>query len=403
MAPSRGCRRFPQPNCSWCMGLVALSAASVAKSSAPSCVKRSCLPPDSTQSPPICYTKTVSVKGVITESFATCPENAPHCDFCEGELPCESRCGSESVANRAPGSACDKDEQCMGQFGRCLQRVCRNALHTFQECAVDDRNDVCVFGRRSCFRGRCQGLQPGDLCSWQPEGKDIDCNPGWYCYLGACSPQLPAGHTCVGLHPNECVRGYRCNLAEDSPSCVRQYSLVVGHVSNDESLCRTGHVDPKQSTCAAVPEIEYFAGRPVVNGIDCEDDSQCLRKDGSFGKCLCKSWWSGEGSRSYCELSRTDVSDPSFLQLWEVGSRLCHQDWHPERCATEIGLKYALQHVNLLDLERQSDPTDVAECALEMLSTDFLDLGGAHIWNLNFARFTAALLALVASTATALV
>ena len=91
-----------------------------------------------------------------------------------------------------------------------------------------------VTGSRVCFRGRCLGLSSGSPCSvWhraqsleplenpvdsqaRTDGRDIDCNMGWYCntaaasrsqiqnylslsvltcpgFLGVCTPQLPSG------------------------------------------------------------------------------------------------------------------------------------------------------------------------------------------------------------------
>jgi len=340
------------------------------------CERRSCLPVDVTQFPPLCYTETVSLKGLVTQSFAVCPVQAPYCDFCRGTPPCESRCQAAPMALRKPGSACILDEQCHGQFSKCLQRVCRRALRTFQLCNADDPNDVCVLGRKACFRGHCQGLSQGDACSARPEGRDIDCNPGWYCFLNLCSPQLPAGHTCAGQHPGECVRGYRCNLALAAPLCTRQFTLDLGQKSSEATLCKSNHVHPGARACAPVPALALNQmNRPLVSGIDCTYDQQCPRADGSSGKCRCKSWWTGEGTPGYCELFVQDSSRPTFKRFWENSNRLCHQDWSPELCAAETGLKDSLLKINSEIMSKFSDPTSVEQCAVEMLSTEFAKFG----------------------------
>merc|ERR1712070_631953 len=101
------------------------------------------------------------------------------------------------------------------------------------------------------------------------------------------------GHSCLGRHPAECVRGHRCNLEMDVPACLRQYTLDLGEVSSDSTLCKSNHIDPRTSACAIVPEIEYKFGLPVVLGRDCTNNNQCLRADESVGDCACKQWWDG--------------------------------------------------------------------------------------------------------------
>lgn len=176
---------------------------------------------------------------------------------------------------------------------------------------------------------------------------------------------------------DECVRGHLCNLALVEPICVRQFTLNVGTTSSEASLCKSNHVVPTRR-CAPVPPLAYSVqNRPLVGGIDCQQDADCPRTDGSFGVCRCKLWWTGEGTPGYCELSVQDSSRPAFQRFWESRFLLCHQDWTDERCATETGMQATLRQRNNELMAQLSDPSAVQPCAAEMLSTDFVDYRSA--------------------------
>lgn len=328
------------------------------------CIQRYCLPDGDAQDPLLCYTKTP-----IAESFATCPGNEV-CDVCLTEPPCESFCADQPRAKRQLGEECTYDWECAGgPFSRCLQRICRKALHTFQYCATENPHDVCIFGQKSCFRNKCQGLKTGDYC-WEgyPEGRDIDCNPGWYCFFGKCTPQLPKDHECTGQHPRDCIRGYRCNLAMQVPRCTRQYTVDIGEPSSEDSLCKSNHVDPRTSFCANIPEVVYSGVKPVVLGTDCYEDEECLRADDSVGECRCKIWWEGQSAPGYCELAVQDSNRPAFKRFWARSIVGCHHDWDEDRCAIEIGLEDTLLRIRQeLDAKR-SDPTSIKDCASSVLA-----------------------------------
>eukprot|EP00928_Gymnodinium_smaydae_P070775 TRINITY_DN54546_c0_g1_i1.p1 TRINITY_DN54546_c0_g1~~TRINITY_DN54546_c0_g1_i1.p1 ORF type:complete len:442 (+),score=69.99 TRINITY_DN54546_c0_g1_i1:89-1327(+) len=375
------------------------------------CTRRSCLPDDTTQWPPLCYTRLPgSPVFPPAQLFATCPEQLPHCDFCTTEPPCESRCSSRPVERLERGSPCRRDEECKGDFVKCLQGICRRALHTHQACDPEDPNDVCVFGQRSCFRNRCQGLKQGGACVPRSEGRDIDCNPGWVCLLGSCTPQLPPGHQCTGVHANECVRGYQCNTALTVPLCIKQYTISVGDASDVSSLCKTNHVDPETDTCAEEPPLVYRLGVLAVQSRDCVSDADCPRADGSLGECRCKRWWTGEGRPRYCELYVQNNARPAFKRFHEAQARLCHQDWSAERCARETELVDVLREIYTERESLLADPTEMGTCAAKMLSTDFLRYKGADdddagdgsgaASRLKKSRtgFTSAFLAVVATT-----
>jgi len=342
------------------------------------CPARRCLPPDDSQVPPLCFSETEATPHrQATQSFAKCPDASAHCYFCITDPPCETHCSAAPKALQPLGGSCSHDEQCDGHFGRCLQRVCRRALFTFQACNHEDSNDVCIFGQKSCFRGRCQGLRSGSPCNWRPEGRDIDCNPGWYCQLGVCSPQLPAGHRCTGQHPGECVRGYRCNLGLEVPLCVRQYTLDIGGTSSVPSVCKSNHVDPRKQVCAEEPPLLYMFEEPVVSGKDCTQASDCPRSDTSLGRCVCKRWWDGEGQPGYCELMVQSSGRPSFKRFWQESMQLCHHDWSQERCARELDLVDMLKEINADVMNASNDPTEVPTCGAKMLSTEFVQFAQA--------------------------
>lgn len=333
------------------------------------CTMRNCLPTDNTQNPPLCYVKTA-----LAESYAKCSDNQV-CDACLEEPPCESFCASQPRAMRQLGESCMHDWECAGgPFARCLQRICRKALHTFQYCVTDNPHDICIFGQKSCFRNKCQGLKTGDYC-WEgyPEGRDIDCNPGWYCFLGKCTPQLPKGHECTGQHPRDCIRGYRCNMAMEVPRCTRQYTLDIGEASSEGSLCKSNHVDPRVGVCAAIPAVLFSGEKPVVLSQDCYEDTDCPRADGSLGQCRCKIWWEGEGAPGYCELAVQDSNRPAFKRFWARSMTGCHHDWDEDRCAIEIGREDTLLVIRQELVAKMNDPTTVKDCAGSVLAQELAE------------------------------
>jgi len=342
------------------------------------CELRNCLPPDDTQDPPICFQKTIQV-GLRpgAQSYRTCPSSAPYCEYCSAEPPCESVCQKEVPTKRPLGGECYYDQDCDGTFSRCLSRVCRRALLTFQACDINSPNDVCVTGQKSCFRGRCQGLKEGELCLPRSEGMDIECNPGWYCFLGLCTAQLPAGHTCTGYHPHECVSGFQCNLGAETPRCTEEYSLNIGEISSKGVLCRTNHVDPRVEECATMPALEMKNNEYVVSGRDCSEDTDCPRADTSFGECACKKWWEGQGLSGFCELAVPDPSRPAYKVYWEASIRLCHHDWEDDRCALETDMVEVLADVRTSKESISVDPTQVKTCAKDLIPEAFVETGKA--------------------------
>lgn len=336
------------------------------------CPRRMCLPPDDTQWPPLCHTVTDTVGTHRAESFAECPEEAKICEPCMSEPPCESHCSAQPVALKAPGERCSAHEECFGRFARCMQQRCKQALHTHQRCDAEDEHQLCIYGQKNCFRDRCQGLTTGDPCAPRDDGADIDCVPGWFCFLSVCTPQFPRGHRCQGQHPGECIRGHRCNLLLERPTCLRQYTLDNGELSSDPTLCKTNHVDPRTATCASVPPVEMHLGNPVVSGSDCTSDNECFRTDGSLGECTCKRWWDGLGTAGYCELFVQDSARPAYKQLWEASTRLCHHDWDDYRCAYEVGLEDAWLQVQQERGQSLSDPTEIESCAMSLLREQYL-------------------------------
>lgn len=285
-------------------------------------------------------------------------------------------------------------EECSGRFARCMQKQCKQALLTHQRCDADNPHQICVYGQKSCFRNRCQGHSTGEPCAPHDGGADIDCVPGWYCFLSVCTPQLPRGHSCQGQHPQECVRGHRCNLLLERPTCVRQYTLNIGELSSDPTLCKTNHVDPRTQACNTVPAVETSFGKPVVSGVDCVSDEECTRTDGSRGECACKRWWNGAGTAGYCELFVQDSGRPAFKRFWEASTRLCHHDWDSGRCAYEVGLEDVWLQVQQERGRQLADPTDIEPCGMTLLLEEYPGLGVASrctpaVWLLAVAAFIA--------------
>eukprot|EP00928_Gymnodinium_smaydae_P029321 TRINITY_DN22110_c0_g1_i1.p1 TRINITY_DN22110_c0_g1~~TRINITY_DN22110_c0_g1_i1.p1 ORF type:complete len:441 (+),score=40.79 TRINITY_DN22110_c0_g1_i1:63-1385(+) len=330
-----------------------------------SCPTRECLPEDVSRgreglsdAQDLCFTNIGN-----REAFAECPAGT-YCTRCATTPPCESFCEAPPPRRAALGDACHLDRECEGlaPLAACVKGACRVALWAGQTCGLNaSRPDTCLYGAERCVDGVCEGLGTNSPC-WPgyPDGLDLDCRIGWYCLRMVCVPQLPNKHSCHGEHPNECIRGHRCNLFGDRPQCTPEYSLQNGVRSSDERLCITSHIDPRGNVCAQVPPYDSDGG-------ECRSDSDCSRNDGSFGRCACKRWWSGEGEPGFCEHSVPDRERPFFLQFWDRRNRACHHDWSEERCATEMG---ELELLTLVLRERQAtaDPTlPVPACAQSLL------------------------------------
>lgn len=192
---------------------------------------------------------------------------------------------------------------------------------------------------------------------------------GWYCFLGVCTPQLPSGHSCSGLHGNECLSGFGCNLALETPRCIREYSLATGSRSSSGRLCMTNYVDLRRQECAELPEIELEDGKPRVSGRGCRADADCPRSDTSFGACVCKQWWEGSDPPGYCELSVSQAWRPAFKRFWEESAAYCHHNWSEDRCAAELKMEEVLAEVRADAAAISADPTEVKSCARELLTT----------------------------------
>lgn len=322
------------------------------------CPIRECLPPDTSQvGPKLCYTTTG-----LAQSFERCDDLArPHCAMCKTTPPCESWCEAEIYKPLSLGALCHLDREC-GEDATvsCYWGVCRRTLWAGQRCNASDKDTVCLFGSQACENGVCQGLGTNEPC-WDgyPDGRDLDCKTGWYCLRGVCVPQLPRGHTCYSEHPNECLRGHRCNLA-GRPKCDPEYSLQDGEFSSDERLCQSSHVDTRTGECSASPSFDSSGG-------ECMSSADCVRGDGTFGECLCKRWWDGVGVPGYCELAVPDRERPSLMAFREKGTRQCHHNWPEDRCAAEIE-EEDLFILVLVERQATADPSlPVPDCAKDLL------------------------------------
>jgi len=238
--------------------------------------------------------------------------------------------------------------------------LCRKVLWAGQKCSAGDVHSICLYGMQKCIRGRCFGLGTNEPC-WDgyPQGRDLDCRMGWYCHRGICVPQLPNGHTCYGEHPNECIRGHRCNFLGAKRQCTPEYSLPVGKRSSDPALCETSHLIAPFSECAPVPADRDF-------GKDCNSDADCTRSDGSKGNCKCKHWWTGKGAPRFCEMVIADKEKPIFMAFWNLRKHKCHHNWSDKRCARENEEAERLTKVRE-EAQASADPTKIPECAWDML------------------------------------
>lgn len=330
--------------------------------SALQCLSRACLPEEGGST--LCFTNTGE-----TESYAQCTDAAPFCTRCTTGPPCESQCEAQAAQTKPLGSFCHLDRECGNEnFVSCYLGVCRKLLWAGQACNAEETHTACIYGRQQCIGGYCEGLGTNEPC-WDgyPGGLDLDCKVGWYCLRSICVPQLPRGHTCHGEHPNECLRGHRCNLLSKRPQCALEYSLPDGVRSNEPSLCKSLYVSLITQECAQPPPSDNEGG-------DCSTDEACVRSDGSRGKCLCKRWWSGLGTPGFCELHLTNAEKPSSVEFWQLRRSHCHHDWPEDRCAKEAGADGLLRLVRR-EREVSADPTlPIPSCAHQFF--DIQDIVG---------------------------
>ena len=246
----------------------------------------------------------------------------------------------------------------------CHFGICRRVLWAGQTCQSQDQglgHDICIYGGERCVNGRCLGFGTNVPC-WDgyQEGRDLDCQKGWYCLRAVCVPQLPRSHSCRGEHPHECLQGHLCNLATTPSLCVMEYSLEPGAASSDGRLCKSSHLDTRTMECAKVPLYDSSGG-------ECTSPASCVRADGTTGECKCKRWWDGVSLPGYCELLVPDLQRPSFAEFRRYALQGCHHDWPEARCAAELDKLGLLELVNR---ERQAtaDPTrNVPECAQDII------------------------------------
>lgn len=331
------------------------------------CPTRSCLPEDTAQrvatntreGTKLCYTATSTA-----EAFARCPGGvANKCVKCSREPPCESWCEEDNYTPKKLGEPCHFDSECgseLAGFASCHLGLCRRVVWTGQRCDESDVLGVCLFGAQVCARGRCSGLGANQPC-WDgyPDGRDLDCQVGWYCLRGICVPQLPSSHTCYGEHAHECIRGHKCNLAGKRPQCTEEYSLKIGMRASSPVFCESSHISPRMEECSPVPPVEDF-------GKDCTSDEDCLRSDNSGGNCVCKQWWDGTGAPGFCEIIIPERMKPSFMEFWRLHILKCHHSWPAERCALELG-EHSLYLRVREESQASADPTLIEECAYDVL------------------------------------
>eukprot|EP00747_Dinoflagellata_sp_TGD_P211155 gnl/TRDRNA2_/TRDRNA2_84356_c0_seq1.p1 gnl/TRDRNA2_/TRDRNA2_84356_c0~~gnl/TRDRNA2_/TRDRNA2_84356_c0_seq1.p1 ORF type:complete len:391 (-),score=27.35 gnl/TRDRNA2_/TRDRNA2_84356_c0_seq1:34-1206(-) len=343
------------------------------------CPSRFCLPEDTSRSEgTLCYTNTGT-----SQAFAQCPDSENlSCEMCTTTPPCESWCEEDRYEPKRIGETCHLDRECKhkasGYFAACHLGMCQHVKWPGQLCDPNDEDSICLFGAQRCVEGRCVGLGTNEPC-WDgySDGLDLDCKSGWYCLNMICVPQLPAGHTCYGGHPDECLRGHRCNLSGDRPQCVAEYSLPDGVLSSDTRLCYSSHIDPRSGECNQYPPTD-------AGGSDCYTDEDCTRSDGSIGDCACKEWWDGNGAPGFCQLAVPDVEKPAFMELWQLRKEFCHHNWPDDRCAYELEEPSLLTRV-IQERQATSDPTEVPKCAHELL--------GILVWSSARRRTLSALLA----------
>lgn len=323
------------------------------------CASRGCLPEDTAErgQKKLCFTTTGAA-----ESFARCPgDRSNSCVRCSQEPPCESWCEEAVDETKELGEPCHFDRECaLEGFVQCHLGLCRTVTWTGQTCEATSAHSMCLYGQQACVNGRCSGLGTNQPC-WDgyPDGRDLDCRIGWYCLRGVCVPQLPNAHTCYGEHPNECIRGHRCNLANERPQCTEEYSLEVGMRSSTIHLCSTSHISPRTLECAEVPLQQNL-------GVDCYEQSDCVRSDNSPGICVCKQWWDGVGAPGFCEIIMPHKQRPAFMEFWNMRKLRCHHNWPDERCARELGEHPLYMRVKE-ESQASADRTVIEECAYDVL------------------------------------
>jgi len=286
------------------------------------------------------------------EAYAYCnPESDyPICRRCDVP-PCDSTCESP-LTNKSEeiGAQCESDTQCKTKFAECYYQTCRRVLMVDQLC---EETDICAYGKQRCFNGRCLGVEVGEPC-WDgyPEGFDLDCETGHYCFKNMCLPQLPVNHSCKNLHPNECILGTRCNL--ETSKCNLEYSLENGMRASRPSLCKSSYTE--YNICV---QYELEIDQPS----ECDDYTDC--RDGHA--CNCKQWWMGPPEpHGYCEVKREDTSKEIFMKYRDLRIRFCHHGWSKERCALEYDQEDLLKELHLEELDTV-DPTTVPNCAKGMI------------------------------------
>jgi hypothetical protein len=189
--------------------------------------------------------------------------------------------------------------------------VCRERNKVGMPCRADQD---CIHGLKKCLGNECQPLQP-----YNPNmtcAGDDDCpHNGYFCpvdptgglniyWVQYCRRQYAEGSTCS--EDRECVPTTLCNTAEAQPRCRRYFSLSIGTLAKDDTLCELGWRD-KLNQCA-MPAKSKEAARA------CDSDSDCITTDptGRTGVCSCKAWWDRDDSK-YCEPVTGD-----YTNHWQV-------------------------------------------------------------------------------------
>jgi hypothetical protein len=104
-------------------------------------------------------------------------------------------------------TVCQADQTCFVNKrldGYCVKKTTNsdvNVLYPGQPCTSGDNQNVCAFGPQKCGNdGRCVGYNVNQACV-----KTADCNYGYYCLRGFCSPTV----NIVRFRPLMCSDGAR--------------------------------------------------------------------------------------------------------------------------------------------------------------------------------------------------